>query len=77
MQETLELLLRPQSTILTTGAIGELLDISPNTWRGWVSRKQAPKSDGNIDSRTPYWKLSTVAEYLRNAPGGRLPYQVG
>ena len=77
MQETLELLVRPKSTILTSTTISDLLEISPNTWRGWVSRKQAPRSDGNIDSRTPYWKLTTIVEYLKAAPGGRLPYQVG
>lgn len=54
-----------------------LLKISPNTWRGWVSRGVAPKKDGNFDERTPFWYLTTIVEYARNAPGGRLGYPVG
>lgn len=62
---------------VTGQQVSQLLKISPNTWRGWVSRGMAPKKDGNIDARTPIWSLTTILEYVRNAPGGRLGYPVG
>jgi len=62
---------------LTSTQVADLLEISEATLRGWISRGQFPPRDGQLNGKTPYWKLGTIAEYLRNAPGGRLPYQVG
>lgn len=62
---------------LTGQQVSQVLRVSPNTWRGWVSRGNAPKKDGNFDERTPFWYLTTIVEYARNAPGGRLGYPVG
>lgn len=62
---------------ITNLQVCELLDVSPGTWRGWVSRGQAPKKDGDLDDRTPYWKLGTIVKYVQDAPGGRLGYPVG
>ena len=60
-----------------TTSVASLLDISEATLRGWISRGQFPPRDYELNAKTPIWLLSTVLEYLRNAPGGRLPYQVG
>jgi hypothetical protein len=64
--------------ILLTGQhVCQILDVSSGTWRGWVSKGMAPPNDGNLGVRTPFWKLTTIIEYVRNAPGGRLGYPVG
>ena len=62
---------------LLAPAVAMTLDVSEATLRGWISRKQFPPKDGEFNGKAPYWLLTTIMEYLRNAPGGRLPYQVG
>lgn len=62
--------------VLTGPQIADLLNVTPPTFRGWVSRKLFPPSDGMVNGKTPYWYLTTVIEYVRNAPGGRLGYPV-
>lgn len=48
---------------LTTSAVAELVGIEPSTFRSYVARGQAPKPDGYIDARTPYWLESTVRSW--------------
>jgi hypothetical protein len=67
----------PVHICLTISKIADLLQVSGSTLRGWISRKQFPPCDGRVDDRTSYWRLPTVIEYVRNAPGGRLGYPVG
>lgn len=67
----------PYSLVFTTGQLALLLDVSDATIRGWLSRKQFPQRDGEINGKTPYWRVTTILEYVRNAPGGRLGYPVG
>ncbi len=51
----------PRSTDqFTVRDVAELLGIEPVTFRAYVSRGQAPKPDGHIDARTPYWSRSTI-----------------
>lgn len=50
---------------LTTRDVAELLDIAPATWRAYVSRGLAPKPDGFIDARTPYWTRGTIRAWRR------------
>jgi hypothetical protein len=66
----------PSAIVLTGQQIAELLDISPATLRGWVSKGLFPPKDGELNSKSQVWSLTTIAEYLRNAPGGRLGYPV-
>jgi hypothetical protein len=59
---------------LTTTDIAELLGVSPATWRGYVSRghprgNPAPKPDGEIDGRTPYWLQSTITAWMARRTG--------
>ena len=80
--ELIPLSILPRELPIARVAIGapqvaQLLDVSEATMRGWISRKQFPPRDGEVNGKAPYWKLTTVLEYLRNAPGGRLPYTVG
>jgi hypothetical protein len=63
--------------VFTTSQVADILDISEATLRGWISRKQFPHRDTEINAKSPLWRIQTITEYLRNAPGGRLPYQVG
>lgn len=68
----------PPSVIVLTGQqVAELLDISPATLRGWVSKGLFPQRDGELNSKAQFWHLKTVTEYLRKAPDGRLGYPVG
>jgi hypothetical protein len=64
------------SILLHGTQIADLLGISGATWRGWVSKKLAPQPDEAYGKR-PVWRLHTIIEYVRNAPGGRLGYPVG
>lgn len=66
----------PKSIVLTGAQIADLLDISPATLRGWVSKGLFPQKDGELNSKSQVWSLDTVIEYVRNAPGGRLGYPV-
>lgn len=68
--------LDPVIICLTIPKVADLLQVSASTLRGWISRKQFPACDGRVDDRTSYWRLTTVIEYVRNAPGGRLGYPV-
>lgn len=45
---------------LTTAEITAELGIKPSTWRSYVARGYAPKPDGHLDARTPYWFRSTI-----------------
>lgn len=75
--QSLDVTIDPRDIVLTTKQTADLLGISPATFRGWVSRGLFPKKDGEHNEKSPYWKMTTVTEYLRNAPGGRLPYTIG
>lgn len=66
----------PQTIYLSTVQVCNLLDIPRGTWTGWVSKNLAPSKDYQLGG-SPLWKLTTILEYLRNAPGGRLGYPVG
>lgn len=66
----------PTLLVLTTLQVASLLNTSDATLRGWISRGQFPPKDGELNGKTPYWKLTTLLDYVRHAPGGRLPYQV-
>jgi predicted DNA-binding transcriptional regulator AlpA len=68
---------RVENWVLPASQVAETLDISEATLRGWISRGQFPTRDGETNGKSPYWKMTTVLEYLRFAPGGRLGYQVG
>lgn len=68
----------PPSSIVVTGAqVADLLDVSAATIRGWVAKGLFPQRDGELNSKSQFWHLKTVVEYVRNAPGGRLGYPVG
>jgi hypothetical protein len=49
---------------LMVGDIADLLHITPSTWRSLVAKGIAPKPDGQIDKRTPYWTLGTMFDYV-------------
>ena len=66
-----------EKQILNSAQVCTLLKLTPGQFRGWLSRNLIPKADGQLDQRTPYWKLTTILEYVRLAPGGRLGYPVG
>lgn len=66
----------PQTIYLSTVQVCNLLDVPRGTWTGWVSKNLAPSKDYQLGG-SPLWKLTTILEYLRNAPGGRLGYPVG
>lgn len=68
--------IKASDLVFTSPQVCELLEIPAGTLRGWVSKGQFPPKDGEINGKTPIWHLKTVFEYVRNAPGGRLPYQV-
>lgn len=53
---------------LTVRDVAELLGIQPVTWRAYVSRDQAPKPDGHIDARTPYWRRETIEAWKASKP---------
>lgn len=61
---------------LNTFQVCTLLKVSRGTWTAWVSKGLAPKKDYTFGG-TPLWLLTTIIEYARNAPGGRLGYPVG
>lgn len=47
--------------------------VQPDTWnsyvsRGWPRGNPAPKPDGQIDGRTPYWFPATVDAWKRRRP---------
>lgn len=69
------LVLDPRTLYFTTVQLCDLLEIPRGTWTGWVSRGLAPKKDYDF-AGSPLWKLSTLIEYTRGAPGGRLGYPV-
>lgn len=74
-------------SITGTAIMEEVLDssecaaragIGPGTWRGYVSRGQAPAADVPADARlvpwrprkdAPYWRLSTFNHWLNNRLG--------
>jgi predicted DNA-binding transcriptional regulator AlpA len=65
--------MRP-SDRLTTAEVAALVGISPVTWRGYVSHQMprgnpAPKPDGEIDGRTPYWLRSTITAWMARRAG--------
>lgn len=62
---------------VTTPQITSILGLSQATLRGWISRKQFPQPDGHVNGKAPFWYVSTVLEYVKNAPGGHLGYPVG
>jgi hypothetical protein len=74
---SLDVTVDPRDLVLTTRQTADMLSISPATFRGWVSRGLFPKKDGEHNEKSPYWKMTTIIEYLCNAPGGRLGYPVG
>lgn len=67
---------QPTKVYLSTVQVCELLQVSRGTWTGWVSKGNAPIKDYELGG-SPLWKLTTIIEYVRNAPGGRLGYPVG
>jgi hypothetical protein len=56
---------------LTISQVAERLGIAPSTWRGYVSREQAPRADGQFDRRTPWWWDTTIDNWKRPGPGTR------
>jgi hypothetical protein len=70
------LALDPLTIHLSTNQVCQVLELSRGTWTSWVSKGLAPKKDYDLGS-SPLWKLTTIIEYVRNAPGGRLGYPVG
>lgn len=42
---------------------------TPVTWRGYVSRGQAPRSVGELDARTPLWDADAVRNWNADRPG--------
>lgn len=66
----------PNELYLNTVQVCDILSVTRGTWTGWVSRGYAPKEDVRW-SGSPFWTITTIVEYARNAPGGRLGYPVG
>lgn len=56
---------------LVTSEVAEMAGMKPATWRGRLSRGDAPKPDGHYDARTPWWYESTVRAFMaaRKPPG--------
>ncbi len=60
--------------LLTGPQIAALLGIGDATWRGYVSRGQAPAPDDPDDGRppnrrTPRWRRATVEQWQATRPG--------
>jgi len=55
-------------TRLTVAQVAERMKVKPSTWRAYVARGQAPKSDGQYDGRTPWWWSTTVDEWDAGRP---------
>lgn len=53
---------------LTVTEVAERLKIQPGTWRGYVSKGEAPPADGHYDKRTPWWWEKTIAEFKWRNP---------
>src|SRR3954470_13515043 len=69
------LVLDPRTLYFSTVQVCDLLGLPRGTWVGWVSRGLAPKKDYEL-AGSPLWKLTTIIEYTRGAPGGRLGYPI-
>ncbi|MCD5310866.1 helix-turn-helix transcriptional regulator [Kineosporia babensis] len=52
-------------------AVAELLGIASGTWRGYVSRGQAPAPDGRSGDGRPYWTTATLDAWDRPGQGAR------
>jgi hypothetical protein len=50
----------------------EHIGAAPVTWRGYVSRGQAPAPVAELDARTPLWDADDVRDWhtARPRPGG-------
>lgn len=67
---------QPDTIYLSIVQVCNLFNIPRGTWTGWVTKGYAPPKDYEAGG-SPLWKLTTLVEYARNAPGGRLGYPVG
>lgn len=59
--------------VLLRAAVARRVHVEPDTWHAYVSRQQpkgnpAPKPDGHIDGRTPYWWPETVDAWHARRP---------
>ncbi|MEU5163922.1 hypothetical protein AB0G74_30500 [Streptomyces sp. NPDC020875] len=57
---------------VTVAQAAALAGIGPGTWRGYVSRNQAPRPDHRIGG-DPMWTIETVMEWADNRPGPGRP----
>lgn len=65
----------PNTVHLSTLQVCNLLNVSRGTWTSWVSKGLAPEKDYELGG-SPLWSLTTLFEYAKDAPGGRLGYPV-
>lgn len=70
------LAVNPDAILLNTTQVCDLLEVTRGTWTAWVSRGLAPKHDEKLGG-APVWRIKTLIEYARHAPGGRYGYTVG
>lgn len=54
---------------LTTSQAARLIGVKPATFRSYVTRGLAPKADGHVDARTPYWLRSTITQWQAKKDG--------
>ncbi|MBT0771782.1 hypothetical protein KIH74_22770 [Kineosporia sp. J2-2] len=62
---------------LSGPAVARILGIESGTWRGYVSRGQAPAPDGHSGDGRPYWTLATLQSWQRPGQGARTDLQPG